>query len=127
VGETNPIREPPYRTPYALRQEMKNQVQKIRDKGVIRPSISLWSAPAILVPKKRGQDGKSQYTFCVDFRALNSVMRFDPYTLPLLDKATSSLYGSKYFSVIDFYSGFWQMGIKEEHKELAGFTVPTGH
>ena len=34
--DTKPIRKPPYRTPYALRQEMKNQVQKMLDKGVIR-------------------------------------------------------------------------------------------
>jgi hypothetical protein len=37
------------------------------------------------------------------------------------------LYGSKYFSVLDCYSGFRQMNIKEEHKELTGFTVPSGH
>jgi len=126
VGDTILIRKPPYRSPCALRQEIKNQVQKILDKGVIRPSISPWSAPAILVPKK-GAKTENLSTFCVDFRALNYVTRFDPYTLPLLEKTTSSLYGSKYFSVIDFYSGFWQMGIKEEHKELAGFTVPTGY
>jgi len=66
--------------------------------------------------EKRGPDGKPQYRFCVDFRALNSVTRFDPYPLPLLEEATSSLYGSKYFSVLDYYSGFSQMGIKEEHK-----------
>ena len=116
VDDTKPIRKPPYRTPYALRQEMKNQVQKMLDKQVIRPSNSPWSAPAILVPKKRGPDGKHQYRFCVNFRALNSVTRFDPYPLPLLEEATSSLYGSKYFSVLDYYSGFSQMGIKEEHK-----------
>jgi len=32
VGDTKPIRKPPYKTPYALRQEMKNQVQKMLDK-----------------------------------------------------------------------------------------------
>jgi len=36
LGDTKPIRKPPYRTPYALRQEMKNQVQKMLDKVVIR-------------------------------------------------------------------------------------------
>jgi len=58
VGDTKPIRKPPYRTPYALREEMKNQVQTMLDKGVIRPNDSPWAAPGILVPKKRGPDGK---------------------------------------------------------------------
>ena len=42
------------------------------DKGVIRPSNSLWSAPAILVPKKSA-DGTPKY-----FRALNSVTKSIP-------------------------------------------------
>jgi len=80
-----------------------------------------------LVPKKKGPDGKPQYRFWVDFRALNSVTRFDPYPLPLLEEATSALYGSKYFTVLDCYRGFWQMGIREEQKKLTGFTVPSGY
>ena len=55
VGDTKPIRKPPYRTPYALRHEMENQVHKMLDKQVIRPTKSPWSAPAILVPKKGAQ------------------------------------------------------------------------
>jgi len=55
VGDTKPITKPPYRTPYAFREEMKNQVQKMLDKGVIRPIDSPWAAPGILVPKKGAQ------------------------------------------------------------------------
>ena len=67
------------------------------------------------------------YRFCLEFRALNSVIRFDPYPLPVIVEATSPLYGSKYFSVLDCCSGFWQVEIKEEHKEWTGFSVPSGH
>ena len=51
---------------------------------------------------------------------------FDSYPLPVLGE-TTSLFGSKYFSVLDCYSGFWQVPIKEEHWERTGFTVPFGH
>jgi len=37
----------------------------------------------------------------VDFRALNSVTQFDPYPLPVSEETTSTLYGSKYFTVLD--------------------------
>jgi len=127
VGDIKPIRKPTYRIPYALRQETQNQVQWMLDKNVIRASNAPWSFPAILVPKKTGPDGKPQYKFRVDFRAPNSVTMFDPHPLPLLEEATSAPYGSKSFSVLDCYSGFWQMGIREEHKELTGFRVPSGH
>ena len=105
VGDAKPIRKPPYRTPIALRQEMETQVQEMLKKGVISQSTSPWSTPSLLVPKKSA-DGKPKYRFCVDFRALNSVSRFDPYTLPVMDETTSTLYGFKYFSVLDCYSGF---------------------
>jgi hypothetical protein len=63
----------------------------------------------------------------VDFRDLNSVTKFDSYPLPVFEETTYALYGSKYFSVLDCYSGFRQVLIKEEHKERTGFTVPFGH
>jgi len=55
------------------------------------------------------------------------VTKFDPYPLPVFEETTSSLFGSKYFSVLDSYSGFWQVAIKEGHKYHTGFTVPFGH
>jgi len=107
VGDAKPIRKPPCRTPFALRQEMETQVQEMLKKGT-----SPWSAPSLLVPKK-SSDGKPKHRFFVDFRALNSVTRFYPYPLPVMDETTSTLYESKYYSVIDCYSVFWQVEIKE--------------
>jgi hypothetical protein len=126
TGDAQPIRRPRCRTPFALRGEMEEQVKNMLEKGIIRESNSLWQAPAILVPKK-SPDGKPKYRFCVDFRALNAVTKFDSYPLPRFEETTSTLHGSKYFSVLDSYSGFWQMNIAEEHKERTAFTVPSGH
>jgi hypothetical protein len=35
--------------------------------------------------------------------------------------------GSKYFTVLDSYVGFWQVPIRKEHRERTGFSVPSGH
>jgi len=125
VGDTPPIRRPPYRTPCALRDEMKPQVEKMLQ-GVIRESDSPWSAPAIWVHKK-SLDDKPKYRFCVDFCTLNAVTKFNPYPLPATDEAASTLFGSKYFSVLDCFSGFLQVSIKEDHRERTAFTVPSDH
>jgi hypothetical protein len=98
---------------------MQTQVQKMLDKVVIRPSNPTWTAPAPLVPKKSA-DGNPKYGFCVDFRALNAVAKSDPHPLPVFEETTSGLYGSKYFTVLDCFSGFWQVSIKEEHRERIG-------
>jgi hypothetical protein len=116
VGDAQPIRRHPYRMPYALRGEMEQHIENMLQKGVIPENNSPWAAPAILVPKK-SLDGKPKFRFCVDFRALNAATKFDPYPLPRLDEAAFSLYGSKFFTVLDCYSGFWQINIQEDHKE----------
>jgi hypothetical protein len=123
VTDLTPIRRPQYRTPFALCGEMESQVKDMLQKGVIRKSQSPWSAPAILIPKK-SLDGKPKFRFCVDFRALNAVTKFDSYPLPHLEDSISSLFGSKYFSILDCYSGFWQVNIAEEHKVLTGLPYP---
>ena len=105
---------------------MRAQVQNMLEKGVIRDNQSPWASPSILVPKKC-PDGKQKYRFCVDFRALNAVTKFDSYPLPVFHETISTLNGSKYFTILDCYSGFWQVSIKEEHRERTGFTVPSGH
>jgi len=63
----------------------------------------------------------------VDFRALNAVTQFDTYPLPVFEETVATLHGSKYFSVIDCYSGFWQVKIAEEDKLKTAFSVPSGH
>jgi hypothetical protein len=110
TGDAKPIRRPPYRVSYALRKEMETQVNDMFEKGIIEPSSSPWSAAAILVPK-RSLDGRPKYRFCVHFRALNKVTQFDAYQLPVFDETISTLHGSKYFTTLDFLSGFWQINI----------------
>jgi len=44
-----------------------------------------------------------------------------------MDEATATLYGSKYFSVLDCFSGFLQVNIKEADRERKAFSVPSGH
>jgi hypothetical protein len=62
----------------------------------------------------------------MDLRFLNSVTKFDSYPLHVIEEITSTLYGSKYYSVIDYIQGSWQIKIRD-HKERTGFTVPSGH
>jgi len=125
LEDNKPIRRPQYKTPFALKDEIKAQVENMLAKRVIRESSSPWSAPAILVPKK-SPDGKPKYRFCVDFERLTLLPSLTLIHFQGLKKQRV-LHGSKYFSVLDCYSGFWQVPIKEQHKERTGFTVPFGH
>jgi hypothetical protein len=55
------------------------------------------------------------------------VTQFDTYPLPVFEETVSTLHGSRYFSVVDCFSGFWQIKIAEEDKMKTVFSVPSGH
>ena len=77
---------------------------------------------------KKSENGVLKNRLCVDFRALNVVTNYDSYPLPRFEETTSTLSGSKYFSVLDCYSGFWQNNIHEPHREKTAFSVRSlGH
>ena len=54
VSDTTPISMPPYRMAPTELKELKEQLQKLLDKGFIRPSTSPWGAPVLFVKKKDG-------------------------------------------------------------------------
>ena len=54
VSDTAPISMPPYKMAPAELKELKEQLQKLLDKGFIRPSTSPWGALVLCVKKKDG-------------------------------------------------------------------------
>ena len=125
LENTRPKRTPEYRVSYALRDEMKSEVNKMLNIGVIRDSKSPRSSSAIL-HRKMSENGKQKCSFFVQFRAINSVTNFDTYPFPVFQGTTFNPHGSKYYIVLDCQYGFWQVSILEEHKKHR-LSVPSGH
>ena len=121
TGNSPPIRQPPRRTPFALRAQVNKMVQQMLEQGVIEPSQSPWASPVVLVQKK---DGSSR--FCVDYRRLNSVTKLDVFPLPRIDDTLDSLSRAKYFTTLDLASGYWQVGMHPQSKEKTAFVTTSG-
>ena len=121
TGEARPIKQPIRRIPFAKRDAAENEVQRMIDNDIIKPSESPWAAPTVLVPKK---DGSIRY--CIDFRKLNAVTLKDSYPLPRTDDTLQALNGAKYLSTIDLASGYWQVALHPDDAEKTAFTTPRG-
>ena len=65
---------------------LKNKIHELEKNEIIRPSISPYSAPVILVPKKNGD-----LRLVVDYRALNEQVASDKFPLPRIDKILDSI------------------------------------
>ncbi len=121
IGDHKPVHQAPYRTSYKEKQVIKEQVQEMLERGIIRPSTSEFASPVVLVKKK---DGK--YRFCIDFRNLNKISRKDVFPLPRIDDTLHALNASLYYTCLDLFSGYWHIGIAEEDKHKTAFITPEG-
>jgi len=100
TGDARPIKENPYRIPYALKPVVEEHIDEMLGKGIIEPSSSPWSSSIVLVQKK-SKDGTVKYRFCIDYRSLNAVTKPDAYPIPNIVDTLDSLRQSKFFSVLD--------------------------
>ena len=121
TGDAAPIRQPPRRVPFMMQPELDKEMSRMLEQGVVEPGQSPWASPVVLVRKKDGS-----IRFCVDYRRLNAVTRFDAYPLPRIDETIESLSGAKFFTTLDMISGYWQVGLTEEARLKSAFTVRGG-
>ncbi|KZS10174.1 Uncharacterized protein APZ42_025415 [Daphnia magna] len=54
---------------------------------------------------------------------LNAVTTRDVYPLPRIEDALSRLEGTRYFSIMDMQTGYWQVGLNEKDKEKTAFVT----
>ena len=105
-----------------LTNRIDKQIKDMENRGIIEPSSSPYTAPILLVPKADGS-----YRFCADFRALNDATLAEVFPLPSVRECLDSLHGSKLFTTLDLYSGYWQIPIAKEHRHKCAFSTELGH
>jgi len=125
--DDEPIYLKNFRYPYHLKKEIQNQVKKLLDNKIIKPSISPYSSPVWIVPKKLDASGEKKWRMVIDFRKLNEQTIEDKYPLPRTEEILENLGKSQYFSTLDLAQGFHQIPMDEKSIEKTAFTVENGH
>lgn len=115
------VRRMSYRIPERLLVSLKKEVDLMLSLGIIQQSKSEWCNPVVLVPKKDGT-----IRFCIDFRYLNSISKFDSYPTPRIDDLIDRLGKAKYLTTIDLCKGYWQVPLTKQSQELTAFRTPWG-
>jgi len=117
-----PISIAPYRMSPSELVELKKQLEELLEKQFIRPSVSPWGAPVLLVKKKDGS-----FRLCVDYRQLNKFTIKNKYPLPRIDDLMDQLRGASVFSKIDLRLGYHQIRVKTEDIQKNAFRTRYDH
>ncbi len=120
--ETEPgivVRSRPYRLPEHKKKVVQSELEAMLEMGVIEESHSDWASPIVLVPKTDGS-----VRFCVDYRKVNAVSKFDAYPMPRVDELLDRLGTARFYSTLDLTKGYWQIPLSPLSKEKSAFTTP---
>jgi len=122
IKPNTPIQQLIGKVPLNVEQWVDDQVNNLKAKGIIRDSVSPWSAPVVVVKKKNGD-----FRMCIDYRRLNSVTIRPTFNIPTTQSLFNHLADSKMFSAIDVSNAYHQCEIREEDKYLTAFGTRNGH
>ena len=119
----SPVQHAPRRVPVALRDQLKAELDKMTEQGIIAPVIAPtpWVSSLVVVPKKNGM-----LRLCLDPKDLNKAVQREHYPLPTIEDVATRLHGAKVFTKLDVRSGFWHITLDNASSYLTTFNTPFG-
>lgn len=116
-----PVIHPCRKVPFALRHELKAELDRMEDLGVIQKidEPTEWVSSLVIVDKKNGK-----LRICLDPRDLNKAIKREHFKLPTREEIMAQFANAKYFSKLDASSGFWQLKLDETSSKLCTFNTP---
>jgi len=117
-----PVSQPLRKQPLALQDQIKEEIQKLKENDIIEPvQSSPWVSNLVVVNKPDGN-----IRLCCDMREPNKAIIPDRYPLPSFEQLSSTFSGSRIFSKIDLNSAYWQLALHEDSRDLTCFITSEG-
>lgn len=116
-----PVQVRPYRYSPAQKDEIEHQLQTMLKSGIIKPSVSPYASPVLLVKKKDGT-----WRFCIDYRHLNAITVKNKHPMPIVEELFDELTRACWFTKLDFRLGYHQVRMAAEDQAKTAFRTHNG-
>ena len=109
--------------PYALREKIERDLERLEKAGTIEPvQYSEWATPVVPVMKSDGT-----VRVCGDYKlTVNKVSKLDGYPIPKLDDLYTKLAGGQTFTELDLSHAYEQMLVDENSREFLTINTHKG-
>lgn len=109
--------------PFALRDKVEGELERLEKSGVIRPvNRSDWATPVVVIQKKDGS-----LRLCGDYKVtINPVLKTDHYPLPRPEDLFSAIAGGRVFCVLDLSAAYQQIPLTAESRPLLTINTHRG-
>ncbi|KAL8435926.1 hypothetical protein Efla_003586 [Eimeria flavescens] len=120
----HPYCQPPRTEPPYKRERIPPAFRKCLEAGIYEPRESPRGAPVVLVSRP-GNEANDR--LCADYRELDKRTLVPRYPLLRIQQALDALQGKAYFSLFDFPSAYYQVGVEERSRPVLAFQAQEGH
>jgi len=121
--QAQPHVDPPRKTPIALKDAIKNELDSMERNEIIRKVTEPTDWVSSLVYSKK-KDGSIRV--CLDPRRLNSALKRPHHKTPTVEELTHHFTGAKIFSKLDAKAGYWSVQLDTDSQLLTTFQSPFG-
>lgn len=110
--------------PFSIRDNVKKELDRMTDSGVLIPVLnSDWATPIVPVVKSDGHSIR----VCGDYRlTVNKCSEINCYPLPRLETMIQTLSPGKMFSKLDLSQAYLQLEMDEESQKMCVLNTPFG-
>ena len=119
---SKPVHARPYAVPRAVEQQLRKEIARLVDIGVLEEDYtSEWASPTFAIAKKNGT-----IRVVSDFRKLNSCLKRHPFPIPKIGDMIRSMEGFTYATALDLNMGYYHIKLDADAQKLCTIIFPWG-
>ncbi|KAE8752333.1 hypothetical protein FOCC_FOCC000805, partial [Frankliniella occidentalis] len=124
--QTRTVRLRNYRMSPDEKQFVEEYIGKLLQADLVEECTSVYSTPILVVPKPNHTPEKPAYRLVQDFRKINKILVDVKYPIPDTQELIDSFQGKTWFSIVDSCSGYSQLTLHPDSRDITAFDSPSG-